>query len=105
MHQNGSIIIGLIPLAIVVVLVMFGMTYLRRQGNSGLRVIVRCQQGHLFSTIWIPLVSFKAVRLGLARFQRCPIGQHWTLVYPVDQSTLSDEERASASQSRDSDVP
>jgi hypothetical protein len=40
-------------------------------------VIVRCSQGHLFETIWIPLVSFKAVRLGTRRLQRCPIGHHW----------------------------
>lgn len=26
--------------------------------------IVRCRQGHLLETIWVPLASIKAVRLG-----------------------------------------
>jgi hypothetical protein len=36
--------------------------------------IVRCSKGHLFTTIWVPLASFKAVRLGSRRYQRCPGG-------------------------------
>jgi hypothetical protein len=37
---------------------------------------VRCKDGPLFTTIWIPLGSVKAMRLGGARFQRCPVGDH-----------------------------
>ncbi|MCG3756406.1 hypothetical protein [Amycolatopsis sp. Poz14] len=32
--------------------------------------IVQCSEGHYFSTIWLPLVSFKAIRLGDRRLQR-----------------------------------
>lgn len=43
---------------------------------------VRCRAGHLFTTIWIPLASLKAARLGGQHFQRCPVGHHWTTVAP-----------------------
>ena len=52
----------------------------------GGEVIVRCRDGHLFSTLWIPGASVKALRLGLvarsalprrpalvARFTRSPV--------------------------------
>lgn len=58
--------------------------------------IVRCSKGHLYTTTWMPLVSFKAIRLGRRRYQRCPVGHHWALAAPVDPDTLSDEERANA---------
>jgi hypothetical protein len=38
---------------------------------------VRCSAGHLFTTIWIPLWSLKAVRVGWKRYQYCPAGRHW----------------------------
>jgi hypothetical protein len=63
---------------------------------AGAVVIVRCSRGGLFETVWIPLVSFKAVRLGFLRFQRCPVHGRWELVQQVDPATLSDEERARA---------
>jgi hypothetical protein len=50
--------------------------------------VVRCQDGHLLTTIWLPLVSIKAVRLGNRRWQHCPVGKHWTTVVPVEESTL-----------------
>jgi hypothetical protein len=71
----------------------------------GGNTIVRCCEGHLFSTIWIPGASLKAVRLGWYRFQRCPVGHHWTLVKPVKDEDLSDEERRSALEIRDVRVP
>ena len=48
---------------------------------------VRCRAGHLFTTIWIPLASLKALRLGGRRFQHCPVGHHWTTVVPLDQTS------------------
>ncbi len=66
---------------------------------------VRCRQGHLFTTIWVPGASFKAVRLGTARLQRCPVGRHWSLVTPVKDSDLTDEDRESAAQHRDVRIP
>lgn len=67
--------------------------------------MVRCRQGHLFTTIWIPGASLKSIRLGWARLQHCPVGKHWTLVTPVKDATLTDEERQIAGQYRDVRIP
>jgi hypothetical protein len=45
------------------------------------------------------------VRLGWWRFQRCPVGRHWTLVTPVRESELGESERAVARRVRDVCVP
>jgi hypothetical protein len=50
---------------------------------------VRCREGHVFTTIWIPGGSLKAVRLGRWRWQRCPVGHHWTWVRRIDRSSAS----------------
>ncbi len=57
---------------------------------------VRCRSGHLFTTLWIPGGSLKAIRLGGRRFQRCPVGHHWTTVTRLDRATAApaDLERA-----------
>jgi hypothetical protein len=68
-------------------------------------VIVRCSRGHLFTTLWIPGASVKSLRLVWWRFQRCPVGGHWSLVRPVDESTLSEDERRSAREHHDLPVP
>ena len=79
---------------------------LRSRGyGMGGNVVVRCRQGHLFTTIWIPGGSLKALRLGWARVQRCPVGGHWSLVTPVRLSELTDEERQSAGQHHDLRIP
>jgi hypothetical protein len=79
---------------------------LRRRGYKlGRDTIVRCRAGHLFTTIWIPLASLKAIRLGPYRFGRCPVGNHWTLIHPVNESELSDQERAEAHTHRDVRIP
>jgi hypothetical protein len=67
--------------------------------------IVECRDGHLFETIWIPMVSFKAVRLGWYRYQFCPVGRHWTGVRLVDERDLSPYELASARAVHDRRVP
>ncbi len=67
--------------------------------------VVRCRRGHLFTTLWLPFGSLKAIRLGWWRFQRCPVGSHWSLVTPVRISGVSDEERRAAEGRRDSRVP
>ena len=71
----------------------------------GLRTIVRCHRGHLFTTTWIPGASVKSLRLGPWRIQRCPVGQHWSIVRPVQQSKLSDAERDDARSRRDTFLP
>jgi hypothetical protein len=68
-------------------------------------VVVRCREGHLFTTIWVPGVSVKAVRLAWWRVQRCPVGKHWSIVTPVRRSELTEEEKRAASENRDIRVP
>ena len=77
----------------------------RRGYGVGGRVVVRCQRGHLFTTLWLPGVSVKSLRLGWWRLQRCPVGGHWSLVTPVRRSDLSKGERRAADQTRDVRLP
>jgi hypothetical protein len=81
--------------------------FLRRRSGKllGLRTIVRCQRGHLFTTTWIPGASVKALRLGPWRVQRCPVGKHWSIVRPVRPEELGDAERAEARAVRDTLLP
>jgi hypothetical protein len=76
-----------------------------RAGKFGGRVVVRCREGHLFTTLWIPGASVKALRLGWVRLQRCPVDKHWGLVTPVRESELSDDEARLAREHRDVQVP
>jgi hypothetical protein len=71
----------------------------------GRDVVVSCRQGHLFTTTWIPGASLKAIRLGWYRFQHCPVGNHWTLVKPVKESDLTEDDLAQAKSVRDTRIP
>ena len=98
--RRGAVV-GLIGLVLAAATLV-----LRRLGYPiGMRTVVRCRSGHLFTTIWIPGASLKALRFGWWRFQHCPVGHHWTLVVPVKVSTLSDEERRLAAARRDVRIP
>ena len=79
----------------------------RWRGYSGFggNTVVRCRKGHLFTTIWVPGISIKSVRLGWYRLQRCPVGKHWSLVKPVKESELSEEELQTAKQNKDWRIP
>ena len=79
---------------------------LRRRGHplAG-NVIVRCRSGHLFTTLWVPGVSVKSLRLGWWRLQRCPVGRHWSLVTPVRMADLSPAQRHTAAAHRDVRLP
>lgn len=92
-------------LLIIGALATFTLVARRRGYKLGTDTVVRCRQGHLFSTIWIPGVKIKAVDLGVARLQRWPVGKHWSLVVPVREADLSDEERAFAHSHRDVRLP
>lgn len=93
-------------LGLALVLDLLATLAARRRGYKvGGNVIVRCRQGHLFTTIWIPGASLKSVRLGWYRFQRCPVGGHWSLVRPVREADLDDDERRSAAEHRDLRIP
>jgi hypothetical protein len=76
-----------------------------RAGRPGGNVVVRCRDGHLYTTLWIPGASIKSVRLGPWRLQRCPVGRHWTLVTPVKESGLSGRQRRRAREIKDIRVP
>lgn len=71
----------------------------------GGNVVVRCQRGHLFTTIWIPAASLKSLRLGWWRVQRCPVGHHWSVVTPVKPTSLTDEEKRTADEHKDIRIP
>jgi hypothetical protein len=77
----------------------------RRGHRLGGNVVVRCRKGHLFTTIWIPAVSLKSLRLGRWRYQRCPVGKHWSLVTAVRESDLTEEERRIAAETKDIRIP
>ncbi len=77
----------------------------RRGYGVGGNVVVRCREGHLFMTIWIPGASVKSLRLGSRRFQYCPVGHHWSLVKLVRESDLAGRERRSARSHKDIRIP
>lgn len=67
--------------------------------------IVRCSEGHLFTSIWIPFGSLKAIRFGPRRFQRCPVGHHWAWVQRIEPQQLDPAERQAAAAVHDVRVP
>jgi hypothetical protein len=100
---------------LLVLIVIFGLllariaVVMRRQDLRGYRfgkdVVARCRAGHLFTTTWIPMISFKAIRLGMVRFQYCPVGRHMAFVTLVRDSDLSEGERWLARQYSDGQIP
>jgi hypothetical protein len=66
---------------------------------------VCCRDGHLFTTIWVPLASLKAARLGGRRFQHCPVGHHWTTVIPLDRMSAAPEDLDTARALHDIRIP
>jgi hypothetical protein len=93
-------------LALVVAFYAAATLVARRLGyRFGPNLVVRCRRGHLFTTIWIPGLSVKSIRLGWWRLQRCPVGPHWSIVTPVKDASLTEEERRLAAGRRDSRVP
>jgi hypothetical protein len=83
-----------------------GTVIARRLGyNLGTNTVVRCRKGHLFTTIWIPGVKLKELDLVVARVQRCPVGNHWSLVVPVKNTEITDAERRFAEEHHDIRIP
>lgn len=78
---------------------------IRRGYKFGENVPVRCREGHVFSTIWIPGASVKSLRLGLWRVQWCPVGRHVTLVTLLKDADLTPAERSFAAAHHDVRVP
>lgn len=99
---RAPVVIAIVAGGIVVLRVAMRVAgYGTLAGNT----IVRCRQGHLFTTVWVPLASFKAVRLGPWRYQFCPVGRHWSLVRPVREGDLTPEERQQAAATKDIRIP
>ena len=93
-------------LAGVVAAYAAGTIIATRQGYSfGKNSLVRCRRGHLFTTVWIPGASVKALRFGFWRLQWCPVGRHVDLIRPVKSADLTDAERAFALTHHDVPVP
>jgi hypothetical protein len=104
------VVVVIVAVIAVVALVALAIELLSRAARKrgytlGSNTVVRCKQGHLFTTIWVPGASIKSVRLGLSRFQHCPVGHHWTIVKPVKDADLTPEDRARAAQTHDLRVP
>jgi hypothetical protein len=93
-------------LAVIAAAHVAGTVIATRRGYSfGRNTLVRCQRGHLFTTVWIPGGSVKSLRLGFWRLQWCPVGRHVILVRPVRSASLTDAERAFALSHHDVPVP
>ncbi len=96
-----GLVIAIVVLGLVVVAGVLGA----RQRGQGFERIARCGRGHLFTSTVVPGASIKAIRLWNRRFQRCPVGGHWTLVEFVDPASLTPEEREAARSVHDARVP
>ena len=93
-------------LAVVAAAYVAGTVVAVRQGYAfGRNTVVRCRQGHLFTTVWIPGASVKSLRLGFRRVQWCPVGRHVDLVQPVKGSALTEAERDFALAHHDTPLP
>lgn len=103
--MSSGLIIGLLVLVVVVGLAVYSAVGRRADGQRTFDHIVRCKDGHLFTSTWIPGFSLKAVRLGTVRYERCPVGRHWSTVSRVDESTLTADEIARARAVHDSAIP
>ncbi|MBV9424111.1 MAG: hypothetical protein JOZ98_14445 [Solirubrobacterales bacterium] len=93
------------PLVIVAAILLEVAGLWLRAHTLGGNVVVRCRKGHLFTTIWIPAASMKSLRLGWWRLQHCPVGHHWSLVTPVNEADLTDEQKRVSSENRDIRIP
>ncbi|HEX4833640.1 MAG TPA: hypothetical protein VH478_21395 [Trebonia sp.] len=101
MRNRGLIVTGAVVAAYTV-----GTAVARRMGYAvGASTVVKCRAGHVFSTIWIPGASVKALKLGPWRYQWCPVGRHMALVRPMRDTDLTREARDLAASRRDVRVP
>jgi hypothetical protein len=101
------VLVVVIGAGIVVVIAVAGSRAGQRRGYSGMggETVVRCNRGHLFTTVWIPGSSLKAVRLGYRRYQRCPVCGKWRMVEPVADAELTDEDRRTAAEHHTGRLP
>jgi hypothetical protein len=94
------------PVVVTIGVIAGGTVIARLLGYKvGGNVVVRCRQGHVFTTLWIPGVKLKELDLVVARVQRCPVGKHWSLVVPVRDADLTEGERQFAKEHHDLWIP
>jgi hypothetical protein len=89
-----------LPVIAAAVILKVAISKARGRPAFGGKIVVRCSKGHVFTTTWSSLGSLTSIRLGVARFQRCPVGKHWALVKPVKDSELTDDDRRLAEHDR-----
>jgi hypothetical protein len=98
--------VAIILLITMLAIIAIGFFAVRNSGyRFGSDTIVRCREGHLFTTVWIPGASLKAIRLGPVRFQYCPVGDHVTFIVPVRDQDLTEAQRQLAHLYHDRRVP
>ncbi|HEY7271842.1 MAG TPA: hypothetical protein VH502_03835 [Actinoplanes sp.] len=102
----AQILIYALAVVILAVVATRAARMSRSQGyRFGRDVIVRCRDGHLFTTTWLPMMSFKAIRIGLVRIQHCPVGNNVTAVRLMRDEDLTPAQRLEAGRHQDSGVP
>lgn len=92
----GAVIVVFVGLAVWQVLDR------RPSASTGYSRVARCRDGHLFMSTYTPGVSTRSGRLGSFRVQRCPVGNHLSVVRPVDATRLTAQEIEEAQAHRDS---
>ena len=75
--------------------------YLAREHPDRFDPVVECGAGHRYRSIWVPGGSLKAVRWFGRRWQRCPVGRHWSWTRRVDPDRLSPNDLQAASAMHD----
>lgn len=96
--DGGWALVAAISITVVVVAgVAAANLSMRRAGyHVPGTTVVRCDGGHLFTTLWIE-GGRKAVRVGPAlRYQWCPACLRWATIRPVKDTELTDEQRRAA---------
>ncbi len=96
----------LLPLIIIVVAAFLafvvGAVVAHRKGfKQDGEVAARCSQGHLFMTVWVDRWTWKRLDVGFLKIQRCPVGDHWSVVRPLEMSSLTADEKKLAKQTHD----
>lgn len=95
----------IIVAAAIIAFAVGAMVASRKGYKEGGEVVARCGRGHVFTTVWVDRFTYRRVDLGFAKIQRCPVGDHLTVVRPVDMSELTPEEKKQAKLVRDGVPP
>lgn len=106
MHKHGYLYFVLFWFLLVVVAFSLFVRKMKKRGfEFGRDVIVQCSKGHHYTTIWVPGLSFKAIRWGAIRIQRCPVGKHWAITRLVNPRDVTPEISELAAKYHDIQIP